>query len=295
MDIREAKYLLEIARTKSITKAANNLYITQPGLSKSLNKLEEEFDDPLFYREGNELFPTPMGKLVINQSQKIVHDFNAINIAVLEMKNKANNKLRISLPYSGSYLFTDIISDFTLEHPEVVLEPFELCGTQTADMFDNHELDVAFAMPMGSETKIELNKHLIMESEVMVGVTLNHPLASRETLSIKDLEGLEYISFDTASHIHKELNDMLLEEEVNAIPKMLGYDYLWLISSAKRTNTACILPKTYFEAFDDKDLILIPFEPKFRWPLCLAYPKELEESSVVHSFVEFVLKNLPEL
>ena len=53
--------------------------------------------------------------------------------------------------------------------------------------------------------------------------------------------------------------------------------------------------KTYFEAFDDKDLILIPFEPKFRWPLCLAYPKELEESSVVHSFVEFVLKNLPEL
>lgn len=292
MDIREAKYLLEIAKTKNITKAANNLYITQPGLSKSLNKLEEEFEAPLFYREGRNLEATPMGELILKHSQKIVDAFNTMYDEVQEMKHETEDKLRISLPYSGSYLFTDIISEFTIEYPNIILEPHELGGIQIADMFNNHKLDIAFAMPMGAETGVDLNEHLILESEVVVGVTKNHPLSSKKRLTYQDLDGCEYISFDSTSQIYKLLNEGFNREGVTAIPKMLGHDYLWLIAYAKRLDIPCILPKPCFDAFGDAEITLLPFDPVFEWPLCLAYPKELQRSTAVQSFIKFALSRI---
>lgn len=292
MDIREAKYLLEIAKTQNITKAANNLYITQPGLSKSLNKLEEEFEAPLFYREGRNLEPTPIGELILKHSQIIVDDFNAMYDEVREMKHQTEDKLRISLPYSGSYLFTDIISEFTIEYPNIILEPHELGGIQIADMFSNHNLDIAFAMPMGAETSVDLNEHLILQSEVVVGVTRSHPLSSKKRVTYQDLDGCEYISFDSTSQIYKLLNEAFAKEQITAIPKMLGHDYLWLIAYSKRLDTPCILPRPCFDAFDDDDLILLPFDPEFEWPLCLAYPKELQRSNTVQTFIKFAMSRI---
>lgn len=58
MDLREMHYLLEIANTGHMTQAANNLFISQPALSKSLRKVENELGTELFYRDGNRLLPT---------------------------------------------------------------------------------------------------------------------------------------------------------------------------------------------------------------------------------------------
>ena len=55
MDLREMHYLLEIANTGHMTQAANNLFISQPALSKSLRKVENELGTELFYRDGNRL------------------------------------------------------------------------------------------------------------------------------------------------------------------------------------------------------------------------------------------------
>ena len=61
MDIREMKYIIMIAETKNMTKAAQKLYISQPALHKALRKVENELHTTLFYRKGHECFPTDTG------------------------------------------------------------------------------------------------------------------------------------------------------------------------------------------------------------------------------------------
>ena len=71
MDIREIRYIIEIANTRNMTKAAANLFITQPALSKMLKKVELELGMPLFYREGNVMSPTEAGTLLVEHGTGI--------------------------------------------------------------------------------------------------------------------------------------------------------------------------------------------------------------------------------
>ena len=72
MDTKYLTYILEIAKQRSITKAANNLYVSQSSLSQYLSKLEAEMGTPLFTRTKNELIPTPAGQLYIEAAKSVI-------------------------------------------------------------------------------------------------------------------------------------------------------------------------------------------------------------------------------
>ena len=72
MDIREMRYFIELARTKNMTKAAQNLYISQPALHKALRKVEAELDTTLFCRQGNEFLPTDTGTILLEKAQSVL-------------------------------------------------------------------------------------------------------------------------------------------------------------------------------------------------------------------------------
>ena len=73
MDIREMRYFTELAKTKNMTKAAQNLYISQPALHKALRKVEAELNTTLFYRQGNEFLPTDTGIILLENSKSILN------------------------------------------------------------------------------------------------------------------------------------------------------------------------------------------------------------------------------
>lgn len=72
MDTRQIEYMLAISQEKSITKAAQKLYITQPTLSQALLKLEQELGQPLFIRQHNEMLLTPAGQDYIKTAEQIM-------------------------------------------------------------------------------------------------------------------------------------------------------------------------------------------------------------------------------
>lgn len=72
MELKEARYILAIARHKSISKAAEALFISQPSLSKYLKNLEQQLGTRLFDRIGNGYFPTYVGERYLHYAEKIV-------------------------------------------------------------------------------------------------------------------------------------------------------------------------------------------------------------------------------
>ncbi len=73
MDIQILEYFIEIAKENSITKAAENLFISQPALSQRLRQLEKEIGTQLFLRDGNKMKLTEAGILFLNGAQSAVY------------------------------------------------------------------------------------------------------------------------------------------------------------------------------------------------------------------------------
>lgn len=121
MDTKVCEYILEIARQKSITKAAEALSISQSALSQCLLREEKDLGAPLFNRKKNSLTPTEAGKLYIEAATKVVEMKRRLRADISSMARKKRISLGISSMW-GMDMMMEIIPMFRERYPEVTLE-----------------------------------------------------------------------------------------------------------------------------------------------------------------------------
>ena len=97
MDLREQEYVVALARHQSITKAAEELYISQPTLSIFLNRLEERMGVPLFDRVGKRLVPTCAGALYVRSAREMLAIQNEFRGELNDMIQGSAGRLRLGL------------------------------------------------------------------------------------------------------------------------------------------------------------------------------------------------------
>ena len=122
MDIKILRYFLQICRDGSFSKAAKNLYISQPGLSKSISNLEKELGVSVFNRtsKGNEL--TEYGEYLKNKASTIVYQFDILTEGINEIKQKNKKFLNIGVPFGViNSLSFDLINEFNKIYPDIIL------------------------------------------------------------------------------------------------------------------------------------------------------------------------------
>ena len=120
MELREIKYLLCIYRHKGITKAAEELYLTQPALSKFLKNMETRIGGPLFSRMGNELVPTYLGERIIYYALKLERLQNDCEMECADLLGEQVGTLSIAVPFMrGSCLLAPVLKRFYEEYPRV--------------------------------------------------------------------------------------------------------------------------------------------------------------------------------
>lgn len=116
MTIDQLRYVAEIVRCKSFNKASENLYISQPSLSVSIRKLEEELGEPLFIRNSNGVIPTPFGIELLPFIQDIVSLYEQMPLQVYGKASK--NYLRISVANGGYRFFSELAGRLYMAHKE---------------------------------------------------------------------------------------------------------------------------------------------------------------------------------
>ena len=121
MDTKVCEYILEIARQRSITKAAEALEISQSALSQCLIRVEKELSAPLFYRRKTSLTPTEAGKLYIEAASKVVEIKRRLRADVSAMARQKRIRVGISSMW-GMEMMMEIIPMFRERYPEVTLE-----------------------------------------------------------------------------------------------------------------------------------------------------------------------------
>ena len=195
MDLREMHYLLEIANTGHMTQAANNLFISQPALSKSLRKVENELGTELFYRDGNRLLPTDTGRIVIEKSSEILQLAANMNDAVDSTKNLKRGKVTLGCPSIVASLYlSELLIEFQRIYPEISFHLIEACGAELTRLTASGEIDLAIVMrPIYSDL---LNEIPIVKNQIVACAGQSHPWFSKSYVTISDFRNMPFITFD---------------------------------------------------------------------------------------------------
>ncbi len=120
--LHQLRVFLKVAETRSITKAAEELHLTQPAVSIQLKKLQDQFELPLVELIGRKLYVTDFGEEIVRMSERVIHDFDEIKYKTLAYKGNLTGTLRISTVSTAKYVMPFFLPEFLQKHRGVDLK-----------------------------------------------------------------------------------------------------------------------------------------------------------------------------
>lgn len=175
MDIKYLKYILAIAKRKNMTKAAEDLFVSQSSLSQYLAKLEQEIGTPLFFRAKGELTLTQAGELYVKAAQQVIQIQQKLyqNIASLDKRSH----IRVGATSNfGLRMLSELIPRFKEDYPEVTIEISEVSLPALKKMLTEEQLDLGIAA-MSEQDISENTPYILRKEKVLFAIPKNHTFA----------------------------------------------------------------------------------------------------------------------
>lgn len=144
MKLQQLAYFVETYKYQNMSIASRKLLVSQPSISAAIRELEQEFDTPLFHRQGKRLLPTKEGDTLYALSLQLFEQIDIISKTMKEMK-RANNTIRLGIPpMIDALLLTPVLKTFMTQHPEVKLSIYEQGSSSLVKAFQSDVIDCAF-------------------------------------------------------------------------------------------------------------------------------------------------------
>lgn len=218
-------YAIEIEKVGSITRAAQNLFMAQPNLSKAIKELENEVGFVIFERTATGVKPTEEGAEFLYYAKNITNQIGAIKRISLRIGNE-KLKYKISIP-RGSYIvdgFTSFISELKLEKGmEVTVNETNDIGTIRNVVDHGYNIGIIRYQAVNEDYYMTMlkNNHLMYETlwtfEYVVVMSKKHPLADKEEISIEDLKEYTKITHGDIDLPHDKYNNAKKHNSRNVI------------------------------------------------------------------------------
>jgi DNA-binding transcriptional LysR family regulator len=125
MELRALRYFVEVVKQKSFTGAAEQMFVTQPTISKMVKALEDEIGSPLLLREGRQMVLTDAGQIVYQRGLDVLAAHARLEAELNDLGTFGRGTLTIGIPPMGGTLFTPAIAAFRQRYPKVELKLFE--------------------------------------------------------------------------------------------------------------------------------------------------------------------------
>lgn len=153
--LHQLKIFLEVTRTKSVTKAAEELHLSQPAVSMQLKNFQEQFDIPLVEVIGRKTYITDFGQEIALAAENILKEVEAINMKNFAYKGEFMGHLKVAVVSTGQYIMPFILSSFIRKHPGVNLSLYVTNKTTVIENLEKNEIDFALVSVIPEHLQIE--------------------------------------------------------------------------------------------------------------------------------------------
>ena len=153
--LNQLRIFLKVVQTKSVTKASEELHLTQPAVSIQLKNFQDQFEIPLTEVVGRKIYVTDFGKEVAHAAEAILNQVSAINHKSLAYKGQLYGKLKISVVSTGKYVLPYFLSGFMKTHDGIELEMDVTNKNKVLESLELNEVDFALVSILPEHLKIE--------------------------------------------------------------------------------------------------------------------------------------------
>ncbi|WP_293556074.1 LysR family transcriptional regulator [Phascolarctobacterium sp.] len=192
MQPKQLQYFITAYATKNIQRAAEKLFVSRQGISKTIRELEQELGADLFLRSSKGLEPTDFAEALFSHAQKLLDEYNYITGLNTLAKQKENVITIYALDNIVKYLTADFFRDFRTLHPNTILSIIESPDEAALNALLAQNAD--FAITTGPLDNTVFTLTPIFYTHYCMALSANHPLATKERLSYQDLHNQKIIS-----------------------------------------------------------------------------------------------------
>lgn len=289
MTLNQIVYFQTVARCQHFRLAASELNISQPSLSRSISNLEDELGIVLFERKGRTVTLTKYGRIFLEHADRILND---VALAEKQMKRLAGSSGHVDIAYVfplAAWYIPHMVRQFLAGGSNEKIS-FNFHQTNTYEMVDGlkaENYDVIFGAYVEDEPGIQFVP--ILKQEMIIITPLGHPLASKENVSLKDLEGYPVIGYDRNSGLGKftlrtyasyslQPNIICESPDENAIASLVAEDF----------GIALIADVDILEHFQLEKLRLTDIS--LQHTVYMGYLRDHYQIPAVRSFISFIKK-----
>jgi DNA-binding transcriptional LysR family regulator len=287
--LNQLQIFLKIVQTESVTKASEELHLTQPAVSIQLKNFQDQFDIPLTEVIGRKIFITDFGREIAEAAENIINQVYAINYKTLAYKGQLSGRLKIAVVSTGKYVMPYFLADFIKQHSSIELLMDVTNKSKVISSLENNEVDFALVSILPTSLQIE-KLDLLQNKLYLVG---DEQSKFKKGISTKELfQDLPLIFREKGSGTRQAMEGFFEKNKLTVLKKMeltsneavkqailagLGYSIMPLIGIKNELH--------------DKELQIIKVKGmpiKTTWSLI--WLKGKKHSPVSASFLEYLIK-----
>ena len=190
MNLRDLKYIVEVAREKNFARASAKVFVSQPALSMQIKKLEETLGVEIFERDKQNFLITPVGAEIIKKAEIILQESEEIKMIAKNSKDPHKGEIRIgAFPTVASYFLPNFVKNIHKKFPHLKIFLIESKSNELITKLKSGEIDFCLlAMPIKDDNLIG---EKIFSEKFLLATPKGHPFSKKSKIQIKELKNQE--------------------------------------------------------------------------------------------------------
>ncbi len=289
MDLRQVQYFLAVANAGSFSVAADELFISQSSLSKQILALEKELDVRLFDRSHRKIVLTEAGEFFYDHALQLETTYKVMLGGLGKYRMTKPDLAIAAIPVIAQYGITRYLAQFKSKFPNIhiVLEEKEVATILPA--MKNRQYDLALVRDHDLVAR-QYNSVEFLQDKLVVAVSNEHRFATRKSLSLKELAGENFITYNKGSHWHEIVMNACREagfEPRVFYASLRGASIVGLV--AAKSGIALMMEQV-LNYYRRPDVVSIPLDETIESRIVLVYLKNKKISKPAKTFIRFIQK-----
>jgi len=232
MDFR-LKVFYTVALRLNFTKAATELYISQPAVSKHIQELEETYKTKLFERNGSKIALTPAGEILLKHTKNIFEIYREIDFDMSSFINERQGLLRLGASTTISqYIISPVLARFHQKQKEIKVNLLNGNTEQIENALINKEIEIGI---VEGQSKNQSIKYIpFLKDELVLVCNIKNPLVKQNEISLEDLKTMKFITRERGSgtlevieyalkQVDVKITDLQIEMQLGSTESIKSY------------------------------------------------------------------------
>lgn len=289
MNIQQLRYFDAVCTCGSLSKAAQKLFISQQGISMSIQRLETEFSCRLFERSAKGIRLTEDGEFLWEHAKNIIREADECE-AYFMKEHSSVRSLKIASSYGAlSEFAANIIKSFETEYPNIHLHVTEYVDNTCDDMVQNEEAELGFSVGPVDDTLFDTIP--LFTRRLCLVVNKNNPLAEQKTIQTGDLDHLPMVTVDKHFKPPHTFLERCRSFGVSPDVRVEVGEVISVHRLVAKNETLCGLSvESVARDIPNPNVVAIPFEnSSFNWMVYLIKKKDVPLMPAAQIFEDYML------